>query len=581
MNMGFKVNMERCAIYARYSDEQQRATSIEDQVRRCKAFAEQYSISLENVLIFKDAAITGRASGEARRGGFNSLLEAWDDNEFTVLIVDEFSRLSRDGVTQANLIRKLENNQRVRMLTANGVDTSRPNWQLLLGIEGVVSQQAGRDSRHRVVRGMLGQLERGYMIATPPFGYSLKRELDGQGNHIGSNWLIDETEATIVQEIFERRGSGESMHEISRWLNDAGIPTRRRARNDDGGFWRPSAIRNLLQNFIYKGVFVWNGSSTAKTRAKKAGREIEQQFFLRPALRLVNDDLWLRCNENRVSRSGYGGGKHALAGLLSCSCCGRTLSISSGRTRSLYCANCSICKGVLSGDDQRLTATVACAGVEVLIVKALKLFLTDEVVDSFRFELEARLRGGGESELSEARSELAQLLRSQERISRFLVAAEAEDAVLEKRYEEARDAAVAKRAELAAMEAGRVAWDVEAIRAQVAVADPAAVVEQIFASDLKASHLRAILSRLFPAIVFEGKDRTHRSYFRLRFVPGAALAVATDSPCLEGEEYEGRFELNYEPLHGRLNQPKWSVRRISLRRIESGELLAGTSVVRL
>jgi len=134
--------MERCAIYARYSDEKQRETSIEDQIRRCRDVGKQHALNMDDVLVFSDAAMTGRAEGDEKREGFKQLLEAWDSHKFTVLLVDEFSRLSRDAVTQAQLFRRLETNQRVRMLTSNGVDTTRPNWQLQLGLEGVVINPA-------------------------------------------------------------------------------------------------------------------------------------------------------------------------------------------------------------------------------------------------------------------------------------------------------------------------------------------------------------------------------------------------------------------------------------------------------
>lgn len=130
---------QRCAIYVRYSDDQQRTTSLDDQVRRCKELAKQHGFSLDDVQIYQDAAITGKAQGEDKRKGFQALLASWNLNAFDVLIVDELSRLSRDALTQAQIIRRLETSSRVRMITANGVDTARPGWQLLLGLEGIVS----------------------------------------------------------------------------------------------------------------------------------------------------------------------------------------------------------------------------------------------------------------------------------------------------------------------------------------------------------------------------------------------------------------------------------------------------------
>ena len=47
----------RCALYARYSSDQQRAASIEDQFRVCREHAEREDWKIENM--YRDAAISG------------------------------------------------------------------------------------------------------------------------------------------------------------------------------------------------------------------------------------------------------------------------------------------------------------------------------------------------------------------------------------------------------------------------------------------------------------------------------------------------------------------------------------------
>lgn len=553
---------EHLVIYARYSDEQQRATSIDDQIRRCYELAAQYGLCLDSVRVYKDSAVTGKAAGETKRSGFQQLLADWDHNAFTVLLVDEFSRLSRDVLTQAQLIRRLESSQRVRLLTANGIDTMRPNWQLQVGLEGIVSQQAGRDTKHRVVRGMVGQLERGYMIAAPAFGYSLKREFDGQANRIGSHWLINEAEASIVRDIFERRARGESMHEIAKGLNDRGVATQRKALREDGGFWRPSGVRRLLTNTIYKGVFVWNGSTSAQMKAEKEGRVLEPKTYQRPELRLVSDELWLRCNEKTISRSGYGGGRHALAGLATCGYCGSILAVSSARRcRSLYCARCTVAKHVDAQTD-RLTGTVATVGFQHLLIEAARLFLSEPFIAAFRESLREKLVGGIEGELHQARIEQARLEGVQERLSRLIVSTEGDDSMLIARYTEARDRARAGRAKVDALMSGLAAVDHKAIAAQLEVADPLSALDFLFEADVPPPELRAMLARLFPAIVFEKKLSCHQSIFRIRFAPGVALAIASDTPTVGGEEAELRFLLRYWS-GGNRGVARWTVEQFS------------------
>ncbi len=549
---------ERVAIYARYSSDQQRETSIDDQIRRCLELASKQGYPVDDVLTFQDAAITGKATGDAKRQGFQQLVEAWDANVFSVLIVDEFSRLSRDAVTQAQLIRRLENNRRVRLIAASGVDTNLPNWQLRVGLEGIIAQQSGRDTRHRVVRGMIGQLERGYMIATPPFGYMLKREFDEQGNRIGSRWLIDEAEAVVVRDIFERRARGESMHEIARELNKSGVPTRRKARTADGGYWRPAAVRNLLSNSIYKGVFIWNGSTTAKARAKNEGRDLEPMHYLRPELRLVSDELWDRCNDKTISRSGYGGGRHALAGLVSCGCCHGTLVLSSvSRCRSLYCANCTVAKSS-DGQKQRLTQTIATVGVQTLLVEAARHFLSEAFVSAFRDALRSRLAGGNQAELDSARAELRKLERAQARLLTILETAEDDDELLSERYASVREQVRQQSQRVAELVAGQREIDQASIKAQMEV-DPSSVLDGLFDADIPPARVRAVLARLFPEIVFEGKPRgRYESAFRIRFAPGAALAMVSGTGEIDGGEIELRFLLRYSPK-GQGGEGGWMV----------------------
>ena len=110
------------------------------------------------------------------------------------------------------------------------------------------------------------------MIATPAFGYVLKREFDAQGNRIGSRWLIDEAEAVVVRDIFERRARGESMHEIARELNKSGVPTRRKARTADGGVLasrrRPqSALELHLQGGFHLERFDYRQGTCQERRA--------------------------------------------------------------------------------------------------------------------------------------------------------------------------------------------------------------------------------------------------------------------------------------------------------------------------
>ncbi len=538
--------MNHIAIYARYSCEQQRDTSIEDQLTRCRDVASRYGLTASDIKVYADSALSGLSKHTQLRDGYQKLLFDLKAGVIAVLIVDEFSRLTRDVVEQAKLTRLFEENQRIRLLTADGIDTHLQNWQLQTGLVGIINQQAGRDTRHRVIRGMLGQLERGYMIATPAFGYALKRHFNDKGERTASEWVIHEKNADIVRQIFEQRGNGRSMHQIAKWLNDTNVPVVRAAQSPTGGFWRPARIKNILGNTIYRGVFLWNASSTVKYRAEKSGRTLEIKAFDRPQLRLVPDDLWERCNAKTISRSGYGGGKHALAGLVQCGYCNSVLAVSSkSRCRSLYCASCSSAKA-MKDDSQGITSSVAVDGMYVLLQEALKGFLTPEVIASFRDRLRAKLDGNLDEEIGIAKSDVARCSRIQERLSHLLGEAEDGDDTLLARYRDARSAHANATTKLEQIVSRSERIDAAVLDKQLAV-DPLHLLPKLFQADIEPEKLRSVLSRLFPSIVFEGKGTRYNAYFKVAMCMGAATSILSSTHNLDESPLTKYFHLRYYP----------------------------------
>ena len=101
----------RTAIYARYSSDNQREASIEDQVRTCRARAEAEDWDV--VQVYTDAAISGATT---LRPGYQQLLQGARTGSFDVVIAEALDRLSRDLEDIAALF-KLLTFSSVRLLT--------------------------------------------------------------------------------------------------------------------------------------------------------------------------------------------------------------------------------------------------------------------------------------------------------------------------------------------------------------------------------------------------------------------------------------------------------------------------------
>src|SRR6185503_3339657 len=86
----------RCALYARYSSDLQRATSVEDQFRVAQTYAKQQGWTVDETRLYSDAGISG--SSIEGRPGLAALMAAaaQQPRPFDVLLVDDSSRVSRD-----------------------------------------------------------------------------------------------------------------------------------------------------------------------------------------------------------------------------------------------------------------------------------------------------------------------------------------------------------------------------------------------------------------------------------------------------------------------------------------------------
>ena len=93
----------RCALYARYSSDQQRAASIEDQFRVCREHAEREGWTI--AATYKDSAISG--DSVILRPGIQELLEDARRGLFEVVVAEALDRVSRDQADVAILYKHL------------------------------------------------------------------------------------------------------------------------------------------------------------------------------------------------------------------------------------------------------------------------------------------------------------------------------------------------------------------------------------------------------------------------------------------------------------------------------------------
>src|SRR3954452_15212345 len=198
----------RCALYARYSSDQQREASIEDQLRICRVRAEREGWTV--VEVFADAAISGATT---LRPGFQALLAAMRAGQLDVVLAESLDRFSRDQEHIAGFY-KQATFAGVRVVTLAEGEVS----ELHVGLKGTMGALYLKDLADRTRRGLEGRVEVGKSGGGNSYGYDVVRSLGPDGRPLTGERRINAQETAIVRRIFEDYAAGFSPRAIAKRL---------------------------------------------------------------------------------------------------------------------------------------------------------------------------------------------------------------------------------------------------------------------------------------------------------------------------------------------------------------------------
>jgi site-specific DNA recombinase len=289
----------RAAIYARYSSDNQRDSSIEDQVRLCQAYIEREGWTL--IQTFADHAISGAST---LRPGYQALLEAARHGKIDVVIAEALDRLSRDLSDIAHF-HKLLSFANVRLITIGEGEIG----DLHIGLKGTMNALYLKDLALKTHRGLEGRVRKGLSGGGLCYGYDVVRKHDAAGEPVRGERSINENEARIVRRIFKEFADGKSPRAIARALNADGIP------GPSGATWGPSTINGnkergtgILNNELYIGRLVWNRLRYVKnpSTGKRISRLNPPEAWIVhevQELRVVEQELWDRVKKRQKAIS--------------------------------------------------------------------------------------------------------------------------------------------------------------------------------------------------------------------------------------------------------------------------------------
>ena len=324
------------ALYCRLSrdDELQGdSNSIINQKTILKKFADEQGF--HNTEFFVDDGYSGT---NFDRPDWQRLIAKAEDGQIGIVIVKDMSRLGRDYLKVGYYTEVFFPGSDIRFIAINnGVDSINQQESDFTPFLNIINEFYAKDTSKKIRAVFRAKGENGKPLSTtPPYGY-VKDPNDK--NH----WIIDETAAAVVREIFHLCVSGYGPTQIAKELrkrrievpaeygkrNGVNVPSAGYRENDDPCRWTTSTIVHILERKEYLGCTVnfktYRKSYKLKKQIKNAPSE--WQIFENTHEAIIDQETFdivqrIRAGRRRVTPMGE---MPILSGMVYCANCGSKL----------------------------------------------------------------------------------------------------------------------------------------------------------------------------------------------------------------------------------------------------------------
>ncbi len=303
----------KVVIYARFSSHSQTEQSIEGQLKVCYQYAQQNNLTVIGEYI--DRAFSGKTDD---RPGFQKMISDSDKHTFEGVLVYQLDRFARDRYASAIYKARLKRNG-VRVMSARENIADDASGILIEGVLESMAEYYSVELSQKILRGMQLNAEKCLSNGSNPgLGFKVNKE--------DKTFYVDEDEAAIVREIYERYARGETKTEIINDLN------KRQIKTSLGREFRINSLTKLLTNKRYIGTYLYKGVETPGGMP-----------------RIIEDDLFCRVqdimNKNKTAPGrSHGEGEYLLTTKLFCGHCKEMMVGYCGTSKSKKPYHYYICK---------------------------------------------------------------------------------------------------------------------------------------------------------------------------------------------------------------------------------------------
>ena len=309
--------VKRVAAYARFSSDNQRAESIDAQLRAIREYCKQHKY-----IIVEEYTDEARSGTTDRRASFQRLIADSKKKNFDIVLVHKLDRFARNRYDSAVYKRELKKNGVTVHSVLENLDDSPESIMLESVLEGMneyYSQNLARET-------MKGMRETAFQCkhtgGIPPLGYSI--------DETSKRLILNEYEAETVKIIFDMYAKGYSYSPILERLHREGRKTK------SGNDFRKNSLYGILTNPKYQGIYVFNRCSAKDSNGKRnthSYKDNEDIIAIDGGCPQIIDRETYDTVQKRITENKHTGGKHIakevylLSGKVFCVDCSKSMVI--------------------------------------------------------------------------------------------------------------------------------------------------------------------------------------------------------------------------------------------------------------
>lgn len=296
----------RILLYARYSTEEQDASSIPDQYQFCRTFLQSQDITDADFTELSDAETSGELLS---RPGIDRVRAGIAQRRWDLGIVEDSSRFFRDIAASLRLVGDAID-QGMRVLCLNDdVDTTEEDWQDRLTEAAKHHARSNRFTSKRIKRKHESLWAIGAAIGLLKAGYLRRASVPASLGEPAKGPFFDDKDPRwepVIYEAYERTSNLEPPWSVGLWLTAAELP---KCGNSSKPEWTDANVIALIRRLDHRGVQEYRntvakkhyGTGKRKPAANTSGHGPMTRDM--PHLRIVPDWLWHAANNALTRRA--------------------------------------------------------------------------------------------------------------------------------------------------------------------------------------------------------------------------------------------------------------------------------------